>query len=69
MGNDINLSGMLVREFLKYSILILFMGINIAPLYAFTIETKGSPKIRSDDGNFEMVFGARAHLDVHSFDN
>ena len=32
-------------------------------------ETKGSPKIKSDDGNFEMVFGARAHLDVHSFDN
>ena len=68
-GNDINLSGMAACKFLKYSILILFMGANIAPLYAFNIETKGSPKIRSDDGNFEMVFGARAHLDVHSFDN
>ena len=54
---------------LKFCVLILFMGVNIAPLYAFTIETKGSPKIRSDDGNFEMVFGARAHLDVHSFND
>jgi phosphate-selective porin OprO/OprP len=31
-------------------------------------ETKGgSPRIRSEDGNLEIVFGARAHLDVHVF--
>lgn len=54
---------------LKYCALVLFMGISITPVYAFNIETKGSPKIRSDDGNIEAVFGARAHLDVHSFDD
>ena len=43
------------------------MGINIAPVQAFTFETKGSPTLKSKDGNFQMVFGARAHLDVHSF--
>jgi phosphate-selective porin OprO/OprP len=45
------------------------MGINMTQVYAFTIETKGGPKIKSKDGNFEMVFGARAHLDVHSFND
>ena len=54
---------------LKYCALVLFWGMSIAPVYAFIIETKGSPKIRSDDGNIEAVFGARAHLDVHSFDD
>lgn len=45
------------------------MGVNVAPLYAFTFETKGRPKIRSDDGNFEMALGGRAHLDVNSFND
>lgn len=45
------------------------MGAYIAPVCAFTFETKGSPTIKSKDGNFEMVFGARAHLDVHSFND
>jgi phosphate-selective porin OprO and OprP len=68
-GNNFNLPVRSTHKFVKCCILILFMGVNIAPLYAFTIETKDGPKVRSDDGNLEMVFGARAHLDVHSFDN
>ncbi|MEO6825497.1 MAG: porin, partial [Nitrosospira sp.] len=31
------------------------MSVNVSPLYAFTIETKGSPKIKSDDGKVEMA--------------
>ncbi|WP_090369624.1 OprO/OprP family phosphate-selective porin [Nitrosospira sp. Nl5] len=45
------------------------MGITIDPVFAFTFETKGSPTIKSKDGNFAMVFGARAHLDVHAFND
>lgn len=68
-GNVINLPLERACGYLETVLLILFMSASIGPLHAFTFETKGSPKIRSDDGNFEMVFGARAHLDVHSFDN
>ena len=57
LGNDINLSGMLVREFLKYSILILFMGISISPLYTFTIETQDGPTTNVAYGNVEILFG------------
>ena len=57
------------HQYLKYGFLILFASASSGTLYAFNIDTKGSPRIRSDDGNFEAVFGARAHLDVHSFDN
>jgi phosphate-selective porin OprO/OprP len=68
-GNTINLPLGRACGYIETVLLILLMSACISPLYAFTFETKGSPKIRSDDGNFEMTFGARAHLDVHSFDN
>jgi phosphate-selective porin OprO/OprP len=68
-GNIINLPFGRAYGYIETVLLILLMGACIDPLYAFTFETKGGPKIKSDDGNFEMVFGARAHLDVHSFDN
>ncbi|HEX8874173.1 MAG TPA: porin [Nitrosospira sp.] len=46
------------------------MSANIASAQAVIFTTQGgSPKIKSEDGNFEAVFGARAHLDVHAFDN
>ena len=45
----------------------MFLGANIAPAYAVTIETKGGPKIKSDNGNFVIGINGRAHLDVHSF--
>lgn len=69
LRNQINLSAGSTLNILKYGALILLMGINMTAAYAFTIETKGGPKIKSNDGNFEMVFGARAHLDVHSFND
>ncbi|MDQ3185858.1 MAG: OprO/OprP family phosphate-selective porin, partial [Pseudomonadota bacterium] len=67
--NYINLSVRSARIILQYFALILFMVVYIAPVWAVTFETKGSPTIKSKDGNFEMVFGARAHLDAHSFDD
>lgn len=45
------------------------MGAPAAWSQAFILDTTGSPKIKSQDGNFEMVFGARAHLDVHALDS
>lgn len=45
------------------------MGAPAAWSQALILDTTGSPKIKSQDGNFEMVFGARAHLDVHAFDS
>ena len=45
----------------------MFLGANIVPAYAVTIETKGGPKIKSDNGNFVIGINGRAHLDVHSF--
>jgi phosphate-selective porin OprO/OprP len=54
---------------LKCSVLAVFLtfGASGSPAHAFRILTKDGPKIQSDDGNFELGFNARAHLDVHSF--
>lgn len=43
------------------------MGASITTAYAVGIDTESGFKIRSDNGNFEAGFNARAHLDVHSF--
>ena len=55
----------------KYRVLTIFVATlahwSVPPVHAFVIETKGGPKIRTEDGNFELGFNARAHLDVHSF--
>ena len=45
----------------------MFAGASTVPVHAFKIETKGGPKLKTEDGNFEIGFNARAHLDVHSF--
>ena len=45
------------------------MSVPPAWTQALILDTTDSPKIKSQNGNFEMVFGARAHLDVHAFDN
>ncbi|HET7061165.1 MAG TPA: porin [Nitrosospira sp.] len=52
----------------KFGTLFILTRPGVAYAQAVFFETKGgSPKIRSDDGNLEIVFGARAHLDVHAF--
>lgn len=45
----------------------MFMGTNIAPVHAVTFGTKGGPRIKSDNGNFEIGINGRAHLDGHLF--
>lgn len=45
----------------------MFVGATIIPAHAVSFETKGGPKIKSEDGNFELGINGRAHLDVHSF--
>jgi phosphate-selective porin OprO/OprP len=59
---------MWINNILKCCALVVSIGANIGWTHAFTLDIKGGkPKIRSDDGNFEMVLGGRAHLDVSSF--
>jgi phosphate-selective porin OprO/OprP len=58
-----------INTILKCCLLVILASANIASAQAFIFDTKDSPKIKSQDGNFEVVFGARAHLDVHAFDN
>jgi phosphate-selective porin OprO/OprP len=53
----------------QYCLLIVLMSAPPAWAEALILDTTDSPKIKSQNGNFEMVFGARAHLDVHAFDN
>lgn len=56
-----------ISNILKCCALIMLLNANVAPAYAVSILTKGGPKIRSDNGNFEIGINGRAHLDVHSF--
>lgn len=38
----------------------------IASCYAFNVTYKGGPRIKSDDGKFELGLNGRGHFDVHS---
>jgi len=48
-----------------YSILILTNFIS-ASCYAFNVNYQSGPRIKSDDGNFEIGLNGRGHFDVHS---
>ena len=41
-------------------------NIGIASCHAASFTYKGGPRIKSDDGNFEIGLNGRTHLDVHS---
>ena len=58
---------MSINNILKCCALVVSIGANVGWAHPFVIDIKGKPQIRSDDGNFEMVLGGRAHLDVSSF--
>ncbi|BCT67930.1 Porin P [Nitrosospira sp. NRS527] len=68
-GHPIKFTAESINNILKCCALVVSISANVGWTHPFVIDTKGSPKIKTNDGNFEMVFGARAHLDVHSFDN
>ena len=57
-----------MRDLLRSSALAVCMliGPSVSPAHAFRV-TDGGPKIRTEGGNFELGFNARAHLDVHWF--
>ncbi len=44
----------------------MLVNISTASCYAFNITYKGGPRIKSDDGNFEIGLNGRGHFDVHS---
>lgn len=46
--------------------LLVLAHFGIASCYAFDFTYKNGPRIKSDDGNFEIGLNGRAHLDVHS---
>ena len=56
-------------DLLRYNALAVFVLVvaTVSPAYAFRVTTEGGPKIRTDSGNFELGFNARAHLDLHWF--
>jgi len=60
---------MSINNILKCCALVVSVGANVGWAHPFIIDIKGSPKIRSDDGNFEMILGGRVHLDVSSFND
>src|SRR5687768_15723677 len=43
-----------INNIWKCCALALLMSMIITPVHAFVIETKGGPKIKSEDGNFEI---------------
>jgi len=58
---------MSINNILKCCALVVSIGANVGWAHPFIIDIKDKPQIRSNDGNFEMVLGGRAHLDVSSF--
>jgi phosphate-selective porin OprO/OprP len=46
---------------------VVFAGVSTNPAHPFRFETRGGPKLKTDDGNIEIGFNARTHLDIHSF--
>lgn len=44
----------------------MLVNMSAASCYAFNITYKGGPRIKSDDGNFEIGLNGRGHFDVHS---
>ncbi|MDO9311340.1 MAG: porin, partial [Nitrosomonas sp.] len=55
-----------MKSTIKFCGLVMLTSIGIASCYAASFTYKGGPRIKSDDGNFEIGLNGRAHLDVHS---
>jgi phosphate-selective porin OprO/OprP len=63
----INFKSTELNKFLKCCVFVVLTGTSFISAHAFTIGTKGGPKLKTEDGNFEIGINGRAHLDVHSF--
>ncbi|WP_258364457.1 OprO/OprP family phosphate-selective porin [Nitrosomonas sp. Nm84] len=44
---------------------VMLINLSIASCHAFNITYKGGPRIKSDDGNFEIGLNGRGHFDGH----
>ncbi|MDP1548654.1 MAG: porin [Nitrosomonas sp.] len=55
-----------MKSTVKFCGLVMLTSIGIASCYAASFTYKGGPRIKSDDGNFEIGLNGRTHLDVHS---
>lgn len=55
-----------MKSMIKLCGVVMLINMSIAACYAFNIAYKGGPRIKSDDGNFEIGLNGRGHLDVHS---
>ncbi|MDV6345626.1 porin [Nitrosomonas sp. Is37] len=51
----------------QFFITLVLIILSMAPCYAIDVTIKGGPRIKSDDGNFEIGLNGRGHFDVHSF--
>lgn len=55
-----------MESIIKFCSIVVLINISTASCYAFNITYKGGPRIKSDDGNFEIGLNGRGHFDVHS---
>lgn len=51
---------------IKFCSLILLANMSIASCHAVDFTYKGGPRIKTEDGNFEIGLNGRGHFDVHS---
>lgn len=57
-----------MRGIVKICCAVLIAHLVVSPCHAFNFSAKNGPRIKSDDGQFEIGLNARAQLDVHSLD-
>ena len=51
---------------IKFCSLIMLANMSIASCHAVDFTYKGGPRIKTEDGNFEIGLNGRGHFDVHS---
>ena len=55
-----------MKHTVKLCSLIILTNVSIASCHAVNFTYKGGPRIKTDDGNFEIGLNGRGHFDVHS---
>ena len=55
-----------MKRTIKFCSLIILTNVSIASCHAVNFTYKGGPRIKTDDGNFEIGLNGRGHFDVHS---
>jgi phosphate-selective porin OprO/OprP len=55
-----------MKSIIKLCSIMMLINMGIASCHAFNVTYKSGPRIKSDDGNFEIGLNGRGHFDVHS---